>query len=175
MGIDKAFVKYGENCLYEYSLSLLKKNSNDILISSGNPRFSQLNLTCVPDEIKGAGPIGGIYSCLKKIKNKSAIVLPCDLPLLNDRIITALAKNSDDYDISIIVNYHDLPEPLIGIYAVSLIPVMKEMIDSNQYKLQNIFKKVKTNFVRIPWASAEVFKNVNNPAELNSLPPPSKV
>jgi molybdenum cofactor guanylyltransferase len=171
MGQDKAFMRYGESCLYEYSLAVLKTFSEDIFISSSNPGFSHLNYRIIEDELPGIGQIGGIYACLKRIRNSRAIVLPCDLPLITGKIIEILIENYKAYDICIALNDLNFPEPLIGIYSVTLVPVIESMIAGNQYKMQELFKVVKTNFVKIPDATPELFRNINNPGDFNSLPP----
>lgn len=171
MGEDKAFMRYGNHFLYEYSLDILKKKSEDILVSSSNPGFYHLNYKIIADEIPGIGPLGGIYSCLKQIKNKYAIILPCDLPMITEKIIDVLLMNSPGYEISIAINDNNLAEPLIGVYSKSLIPIIDKMLGANHYKMQELLKLTRTNFVKIPEVSSEIFRNINSPEEFNSLPP----
>ncbi len=169
MGEDKAFIKFGDRYLYEYSLSVLKKFSGDILLSSSNPRFDHREYERTEDEILNLGPIGGIYSCLKKIKCNSAIVLPCDLPLINRKIIELIIAESADFQITVALNPQNLPEPLIGIYSISVVPVIEKMIRSQNYKLQDLLKKSKSNLVKIPEAYHETFININSPGDYNQL------
>ncbi len=172
MGEDKAFMKYGEYFLYEYSLSVLKHFSNNILLSSSNLLFKQADCTIVEDEMPGLGPIGGIFSCLKQIKCQNAIVLPCDLPLITLSIIDILIENSENFDITIALNRQNLPEPLVGIYNVAVIPFMEEMINHGNYKMQELLSKVNTRFVPFPESPALSFQNINYPSDFGSLPLP---
>lgn len=170
MGEDKAFMKYNNRFLYEHSLSVLSVFSEEILISSSNPRFDKTDYSIIPDETPGLGPLGGIYSCLKKIKYNYAIVLPCDLPLISGVIIEKLIIATENSEITIALNHNNLPEPLIGIYSISAIPAMQEMIETNQFKMQELFTRVKTRFVKIPGTNKNTFHNINNPDEFNALP-----
>jgi len=169
MGDDKAFMKYKDRFLYEYSFSILKSFSQDILISSSNTRFNNQDYRCVEDEMPDLGPISGIFSCLKRIKYPSAIVLPCDLPFISVKTVETLLNNSQGYDITVALNHQNFPEPLIGIYSSAIISRLEKMINSGNYKLQNLLKDSKTNFVRIPLVSPETFLNINNPEDYNSL------
>jgi molybdenum cofactor guanylyltransferase len=169
MGEDKAFMRYQNRYLYEFSLSILKLFSEEILLSSGNPRFKHLEYPCIVDEISNLGPLGGIFSCLRLIKNEYAIVLPCDMPFITEKIVKFLIENSDGFDITIALNHENHPEPLIGIYSSSLIPAIEEMIHSNQYKMQELFLRANTNFVKIPDIKPESFRNINYPEDFNSL------
>jgi molybdenum cofactor guanylyltransferase len=170
MGEDKAFLRYGNQFLYEYSLSVLKKICNEIFISTSNPQFVSTNLRIIEDEHTGIGPIGGIYSCLKQIKNKYAIILPCDLPMITLEIIAVLTENLKGNEVVIALNDQNLPEPLIGIYSNSVIPIIEKMIVSNNFKMHDLFNNVKSDFVKIPGATHNIFRNINSPKEFNSLP-----
>jgi molybdenum cofactor guanylyltransferase len=64
MGEDKAFMKFNNRYLFEYSLSVLQHFSENIVISSSDSRFTQLQYNRIEDEIPDLGPLGGIYSCL---------------------------------------------------------------------------------------------------------------
>jgi len=169
MGQDKAFMKFGEKFLFEFSLSVLKNFSEDILISSSDQRFDIQGIIRVEDEMPGLGPISGLYTCLPKIKNKSAIILACDLPLISAEVIETLIRNSEGYEITIALNHLDLPEPLIGIYSSSIIPSLENMIKMKNYKLQDLVKTAKTNLIKIPNVSDEIFQNINNQSDYNSL------
>jgi len=171
MGKDKAFMKYGDRFLYEYSLSVLSFFSGDILLSSSNLNFNNAGYRIIPDEIIGIGPIGGIYSCLSKIKNESAIVLSCDLPLISTDLVSRLINNSGSFEITIALNHKNQPEPLIGIYSASIIPLLKRRIDAGQYKMLELFSEARTNFVSMTDFPPEVFSNLNKPDDFNSLPP----
>jgi len=170
MGVDKAFLKYGNRYLYEYSLDALNSFAEDILISSSNLLFNASSYRRIDDEIPGLGPIGGLYSCLKKIKYNSAIVLPCDLPLINANIIETLLENSDSYDITVALNHKNLPEPLIGIYSKSVIPLLKNMIEDGHFKILDILAAGKTNFVKFARPLYDNFQNINTRNDFNSLP-----
>jgi molybdopterin-guanine dinucleotide biosynthesis protein A len=170
MGQDKAFMKYGNKFLYEYSLAVLNHFSSEIFIGSSNPLFNNLEYPCIPDEITNLGPIGGLYSCLKQIKNTHAIVLPCDLPLISEKLIDLLLTDSEGYDISIALNNSKVPEPLIGVYASSIVPEIEKMIDLKVYKIQDLLNSVRTNYISFPDVPPETFRNINDIKEFNSLP-----
>jgi len=169
MGEDKAFMKYKNRYLYEYGLSILHFFSGDILVSSSDTRFDNQNYSRIEDEIPNLGPLGGIYSCLRKIKNNTAIILPCDLPMITTDIIDLLISQSDGYEITIPLNQNNLPEPLIGIYSTSLIPIIEKMIYSKNYKMQSLLKDSNSNLIKIPELDAKVFNNINSQGDFYSL------
>jgi len=84
MGQDKSLLPRGSNrnspSMVDFSKQLLTDSGiSNIVISGDNHQ--------VPDLVKGAGPVGGIFSvlqhCLKKqIQPKALLILPVDLPLM---------------------------------------------------------------------------------------------
>ena len=84
MGQDKTLLARGASnnslSMLDFSKQLLRDSGlNDIIISGDNHQ--------VPDLVKGAGPVGGIYSivqyCISQKKlPKAFLILPVDLPLM---------------------------------------------------------------------------------------------
>lgn len=171
MGEDKAFLKYGGLFLYQYNLKILEHFSDNLIISSSNTAFNQSNYLRVEDDIPGLGPIGGIYSSLKRISYKNAIVLPCDLPFITIDIIDTLIANSHGYEICIAQNMSGQPEPLVGIYSTSILPNMEDLIKKGKYKIRDLLSEVNTNFISFENSPKNTFQNVNYPEDYKSLPP----
>lgn len=171
MGEDKAFLKYGGLFLYQYNLKILEQFSDNLIVSSSNKAFNQLKYLRVEDETPELGPIGGIYSSLKRIRYSNAIVLPCDLPFITIDIIDELIANSEGYDICIALNNSGQPEPLVGIYSTSILPKMEDLIKNGKYKIRDLLLEVKTNFLSLESTQQNTFQNVNYPEDYKSLPP----
>ena len=84
MGQDKALLQHGNAnsrvSMAEFSKQLLINSGINNIVVSGDKQQ-------VPDSVKNAGPVGGIYSVLryclsKKISAKAFLILPVDLPLM---------------------------------------------------------------------------------------------
>jgi len=172
MGESKAFIRYKSKFLYEYPLEILDSFCDEVIISATDPRYNHLKYRVIADEIPGKGPIGGLYTCLKEIRSEQALVLPCDVPLLNKDHINLLLEESEKFEISLFQNEKELPEPLIGVYSRSLVPVLEKMISDQNYKLSGLFKFVPTRFVTYEKNILSGFsdlKNINTPDDLQSL------
>jgi molybdenum cofactor guanylyltransferase len=169
MGEDKAFLKLRDKYLYEFSLDVLKCFSDDILISSPDPRYDPANCRRYSDEVTGTGPIGGLYTCLKKIIHPSAMVLPCDLPNIKSLILETLLLNSEGHEITVALNPQGFAEPLVGIYSASLVPLLENLISNGKFKMQNIFSAADTCYVKFPDVSPSVFSNINLPGDFQIL------
>ena len=173
MGQDKAFLKFKGKMLIEYPLELLGNICDEVVISGSDERLSSFNLPLIPDEVASTGPIGGIYSSLKKVSNKYALVLSCDLPFVNQDILNFLLENLDEkYEIVCPLNENEKPEPMSSIYSIEILNIMREQLRLENYKIQDLFSRLKTRYVKLPFSSDQLkkhFSNINSIDDYQSL------
>ncbi len=82
MGEDKAQLKRNNIKMLDYAKQLLIDAGSNQVITSGNKHQ-------VADIVEQAGPVGGIYSVIKRYQPSAMLIMPVDLPLMTS---TALAK-----------------------------------------------------------------------------------
>ena len=92
-GEDKSQVKLNNKLLIDYILSEIIDQFNEILIISNNQiKFkNSVKITKIKDIIEGLGPLGGILSAMKWIKNnkkdfKWISTFPSDTPFFTKRV-----------------------------------------------------------------------------------------
>ncbi|MCB9014065.1 MAG: molybdenum cofactor guanylyltransferase [Bacteroidales bacterium] len=169
MGTDKAFIPYENRFLYEYSLKILENFCSEIIISSSDNRFKATQYKCYPDEQPGLGPITGLYTCLKRIKNDSALVLPCDLPFINRETVQYLIAQKGSNEITVALNHDQKAEPLVGIYSRSLLPLLEKMIREQNFKMQNLLRIASAKLISIPDVPVNAFRNINTREDLDRI------
>ncbi len=167
MGKDKKTLIINKKTFLEHTYDILKKFCNDILICGLENDLLQNDSMFTKDIHPGKGPLGGIYTGLKHIKNSHAIILPVDMPLVNGKVIQHLIDNyNSDKDIAVFEVAGKI-HPLVGIYKKSLIPLIEHHILNNKLKMLSFIKTAK--YQRIPYNRPETFINVNNPSDYNRL------
>ena len=139
MGFDKTQILYNEKTFLENTIDLLLKFTDDILIVSN--KNTNIRYPFVQDEIKGIGPIGGIYTGLKNIKTELALIVPADLPFLSFESINFLINGYDDKNLACVFNNKGKLEAMVGIYHKKILPIIEELIEKKQYKLQILLQK----------------------------------
>lgn len=77
-----------ENML-NYSKKLLRNVGIENVVVSGDIEGEPTNNTVI-DEFAELGPMGGIYSVIKKYQPKSLLILPVDLPLMSKETLSQL-------------------------------------------------------------------------------------
>lgn len=173
MGREKGMIPIGKLLMYQYPLKVLETLCDEILISTCKQMNIEEDYEQVCDEIRGIGPIGGIYTCLKKSSNELNIVLSYDLPLIRPELFEELLKSSGNFEVVLPSILHGEPEPLCGIYKKSTAAVFKKMIDENEYAIHRIATRTNTNIVpidpRMPFFHPDLFLNVNRDSDLEMI------
>ena len=175
MGSEKGTLRIGSSLLYQYPLTVLEELCDEILISTCKASLFQEKHRMVCDEVKGIGPLGGIYSCLKQSSTELNLVLSYDMPLVNESMFRLLISEVDNYDIVLPCKPQERPEPLCGIYRKPTLAIIEEMISGNDYAVHHLRTRCKSKIVTISeemecWRP-DLFLSVNSKEDLKRLPP----
>ena len=169
MGTDKGLTFFRGKRLVEYPLDLLGKFCAEILISAGDSGYNQFKVPVIKDVIPNKGPLGGIYSTMNHSKGEWFIVLACDLPFVNDRLISELIFASrEEYD-CIVPFHHGMLEPLVAVYHRRIMPDLKEALTQNLLSLYRLIYSSRpclVNVEKILENEPDIFSNMNNPEDL---------
>ncbi|MDO5038849.1 molybdenum cofactor guanylyltransferase [Clostridium sp.] len=153
--IDKIFLEtsdFEEKILSCNDINLYEEFKNQALL--------------VKDEFKDIGPMGGIYSCLKKSNFESSLVVASDMPFLNKDFLNYISSYKFNED-ALIPVVNGKINPLCGIYKKSILKIIESMIFKKDYKLKNLLEKISTKYIECN--EINNFINVNTEVEYNEL------
>jgi molybdopterin-guanine dinucleotide biosynthesis protein A len=175
MGSEKGTLRIGSSLLFQYPLGVLEGLCDEILVSTCEGSVLRVDHQKVCDEVKGIGPLGGIYSCLKQSTNELNLVLSYDMPLVNESLFRFLISEVDDYDIVLPCMQGERPEPLCGIYRKHITAAMEEMISKKDFAVNHLLTRCDSKIVPISkemecWLP-DLFLNINSKEDLKRLPP----
>lgn len=172
MGKDKGTCSFNNKPLVEYAIEVLKPFCGELLLSANNiESYNKYAIEVVPDEIRFIGPLGGMFTCLKKSKTRHNIILSCDTPFISKELIKHIIVNIDSKS-KIIAPLHqqNFIEPLCAYYSKDLIPIFEEYIHNKDYKLLKILSSVELKTLRIDnsldFFNPKLFNNLNTPEDL---------
>lgn len=172
MGKDKGMCNFRDKPLVEYAIEALKPFCGEILLSTNlTAGYEKYGLKLINDEIKEIGPMGGIYSCLKKVKTKYNIVLSCDTPFIGKELIKFIVNNiSDEFDIVAPIHQNSFLEPLCAYYNISVLSKMNAFIKKGDYKLMALLKSLRLKQLVIDnnlgFYNPKLFNNLNTSEDL---------
>lgn len=171
MGFDKAFMEIEGRPIIKKQLRLLKGLFEKIIIVSDNPYKGRLGaVKIIRDIIPNCGPLGGIYSGLSASSAFYNLVVACDMPFVNPKLIKYMRRRAYGYDV-VVPKVNRRYEPLFSIYSKDCLKYIKPLLDKKILKLSRLFTRVKVREIKLKeilrFGSPEaIFMNINTPADL---------
>ena len=168
---EKGLVYFNGKMLLQYVIEAVKKITDNITIITANPAYRQFGCSCVEDELKDKGPLGGIYTGLVHSTNQKNIVVGCDMPFLSEKLLSALANNCREEDV-LLTEHNGLAEPLCSVYDKNCASHFRILIEKNQLKITDALGGLKTrviSFDKESWFKGNEFANINSIEELRKF------
>jgi len=175
MGANKAFLKIDGVRLIEKTLDVYRRIFNEIIIVTNDPLsyMEFADAAIVTDIYKGKGPLGGIYTGLFYAKNDYAFVSACDMPFLSMDFILYMIEQKGKHDV-IVPELSEGFQALHAIYSRNCLSAIKRMIDADELKIIEFYKKVRV--LNIPEEKIKPFEkngrffiNINTPEDFKNI------
>lgn len=173
MGFPKGLIKFKGLTLAERALELLAATCDEIFLSASHSLYEFLNASTITDEIQNAGPLGGIYSAMKAAAFPQILVLPVDLPFIEEVHLLHILELAVNEKIPVIPRHaNGKTEPLCGVYPTAMSEQAKRLLLNGQYKATGLlevigFKPLPVN--QFPRYHDYLFFNINSPEDLEKL------
>ncbi len=154
-------------------LSVIKDIFDEIIIVTNNPEeFEDFDFcTIVQDEIRNAGPLGGIHAAMKISTGNALFVFAGDMPFLDKAIITEMTEVYDNsvHD-ALIPRINNNIEPLHAIYSTSLAERLETFVYlENSRAVRDFVKLLNVKYHDIDGSEKnnKAFTNINSPSDIN--------
>jgi molybdopterin-guanine dinucleotide biosynthesis protein A len=102
MGKDKALLTRNNINMLDYAKQLLINAGTSNIITSGNNHQ-------VADIVDQAGPVGGIYSVIKRYRPHAILIMPVDLPLMTSEALAKLKQIGELNQSACFYEGHNIP------------------------------------------------------------------
>jgi len=137
--------------LIDWVISALTSLDNitreDIIIISQQENYDDFKRV-FKDIFPQKGPLGGIFSGLKVSTSQYNLLVGCDMPFLEVRLLQYMIENISTYDVIIPCHSKELIEPLCAIYSKSCLEVIEKNIKAGILSVREIFPQLKVKFIK---------------------------
>ncbi|MGB5509436.1 NTP transferase domain-containing protein, partial [Robiginitalea sp.] len=120
MGTDKGKLKYHNKPQREYLYDQMKPLCARVFLSIRPEQQAEIprELDCIVDENQYKGPFNGLLSAHHAFPEVAWLVVACDLPLVNQKVLKYLVDRRDPKAMATAFATHKtkLPEPLAAIW-----------------------------------------------------------
>jgi molybdopterin-guanine dinucleotide biosynthesis protein A len=137
-GSNKALVKLAGKPLIQYPCRILDGLfSKNLLITNTPEQYNFLDWPTAADIYPGAGPLAGIHAALSAIDTPLIFVAGCDMPFLDQKLITYLHSLAAGFD-GVVPHTAKGLEPLHAVYSRDTVEVIAENLRKGVFKLHDI-------------------------------------
>ncbi len=146
MGRDKAFLPVGGKPAALRVLERVALLSDDVILVTNSPDKYQSFVDCriTTDIHPGKGSLGGIYSALVVARYPHCLVVGCDMPFLNVRVLRYLARVASIWDYDVVVpQVSGRFETLHAIYSKRCLYPIEQRILHSELRIASLFEDVR--------------------------------
>ena len=170
MGRDKAFLELDGRPLVAHVIERIAQVCEDVIVVARNAEpFAGLGARSVEDRFRGVGVLGGLHAGLETAANELALVVACDMPFLDPKLLVAFARWAEGFDVAVLRQGEQV-EPLHGAYRRTCLPAIETAIRAGRRRIVSFFPLVRVHYVAqedVTPLDAEMhsFRNINTPEE----------
>jgi molybdopterin-guanine dinucleotide biosynthesis protein A len=137
-GRDKCRLLVGGRPIIVRQVDVLQRVVDEIFVVSREPdRFKDLGLAVHVDRIDDAGAIGGIYTAIEAAAGQSVLVVACDLPFLDGRLLAELVDRARGRDGAWVRTPRGV-EPLLACYRKPAGARVRAAIDAGRLRASDL-------------------------------------
>jgi molybdopterin-guanine dinucleotide biosynthesis protein A len=169
-GQDKSrLVVHGRSIIVR-QVEVLQRVAAEVFVVAHDPaRFADLGLTVHVDRVPGTGAIGGIYTALEAARGERVIVVACDLPFLDDRLLAELVRRAASADGAWVRTTRGV-EPLVACYqrqarAAILAEIQAERLKASDLGAVLRLAEIAPSELHRFGSADELLTNVNTPED----------
>ena len=173
-GEDKTQVKLNNKILIDYILSEIIDQFNEILIISNNQiKFKHsTKISIIKDIIEGLGPLGGILTAMKWIKNnkkdyKWISTFPSDTPFFTKNELKIFYEKIDIKKNKLFfIKNKNTRHNIFGLWSMDLLDKLESDIQKGERKVELWADSVDVEIINVDCKEKDPFFNINTKEDL---------
>ena len=173
-GKDKSQVKLQDKLLINYILNEIINEFKEILIiANENINFMQSKkISITKDFKKGLGPLGGVLSAMKWIKEKKKeykwiSTFPTDTPFFTKKELTFFYENIDINESKLFfIKDKNKRHNIFGLWSLDLIEHLENDLSKGMRKVELWADSIGVKIINIDYKKPDPFFNINTEEDL---------
>ena len=173
-GEDKSQVKLDGKILIDHILNEISDGFKEILIVSNNKiKFKHSdNISMIRDLKKDQGPLGGILSAMKWIKEKRKnykwiSTFPVDTPFFKKEILQNFLHEINLEESKLFfIKSNNTVHNIFGIWSIDLMEKLEEDLNNGERKVEVWANKVGVKVINMEFINEDPFFNINTKDDL---------
>lgn len=125
----------------------------------------------VPDIVPEMGPLGGIHTALKASYTEWTLVVPCDMPLLTQSVISELFRSKQNADVVCFRSVEGL-QPFPMLVNRSQAALTAQLLTKKQNSVHRFVYSAKSNIIPLnstAGITGQMLQSFNTPEQLEQI------
>ena len=173
-GEDKSQVRLEGKLLIDYILSEIKDEFKEILIVSNNKIHfkNSEKISMIADFEKGQGPLGGVLSAMKWVKQKNKdykwiSTFPTDTPFFKREILQKFFKEIKIKESRLFfIKSNNTRHNIFGLWSIDLLGELEEDLKKGDRKVELWANKIGVKVIDMEFINEDPFFNINTKEDL---------
>jgi molybdopterin-guanine dinucleotide biosynthesis protein A len=145
---EKALLELRGKPILNHVIETLSRCVDEIIVVARDEdqqgKLRRSGVRIVRDEVRGFGPVGGIYTGLRASNSEYAFVTACDMPFIKAEVVDLLFRKAIGYDVAIPYP----PEPLHAVYKrKTTIAASRAAIRKREGAIMYVVNSLSVNYV----------------------------
>ncbi len=174
-GQDKSQVQLESKILIDYILLEILNEFNEILIIANNDIkfFNSKKINKIEDYKKNLGPLGGVLSAMKWIKEnnkkyKWISTFPSDTPFFKKKYLHDFLNNINEEQSKLFfIKSNDKRHNIFGLWSLELLNRLEDdLVNKGERKVEDWANKVGVKTINLEFKNNDPFFNINTKEDL---------
>lgn len=146
MGRDKGTLPFGDETMLDRIVRIARSITADVIVVARRDQPVPAGTRAIHDPVENLGPLAGIAAGLAASTTDLNIVVACDMPLVNPRVLERLTTMIGAHDACVaVVDGHT--SALCGIYRARIAPYAQALLASGERRVMRLLDEVDTKRV----------------------------
>ena len=173
-GEDKSQVKLAGKLLIDHMLTEIIDEFKELLIVSNNKInfHNSEKISIIEDFEKGHGPLGGVLSAMKWIKEnqkdyKWIATFPVDTPFFRKEILEEFIKQIDENEGSLFfIKSNNTRHNIFGLWSMKLLDQLENDLEKGARKVEMWANSIGVKTINMEFPNQDPFFNINTKEDL---------
>ena len=173
-GEDKSQTQLGSKILIDYILSEIINDFNEVIIVANDPikHLSSDKIIKIEDYKKDLGPLGGIFSAMKWVKDNKKkyqwiITFPSDTPFFKKKIMKSFLNKINTKESELFfMKSNEKRHNIFGLWSLDLIDQLEKDLENGSRKVEKWANNIGVKTINMSFEKEDPFFNINTKKDL---------
>jgi len=173
-GEDKSQALLGDKMLIDFILSEVINEFDEILIVANNPikHLVSDKIKKIRDLKKNLGPLGGVFSAMKWIKNNHKkyqwiVTFPSDTPFFKINTLNEFFDKVNEKESELFfMKFNEKRHNIFGLWSINLIDQLEKDLENGSRKVEKWANNIGVKIINMSFDKDDPFFNINTLEDL---------